>query len=304
MISSPTMKVHPWPRWWAWLLCVTCALGGCNGGDDPTVDELYAPDMQAELDALVDQGLEDELPPRLAEDELIEVEVRLHRRQIGSDTVAAAAGVMAPLAVAVAMFAPEGAVDLVLAVMPVHKLGKAMEVAREAFDVRRANKRSKKLIELLEDFQSHLSGDAAEFLRLAGRMSRDERRAIRALADRFHFVITPYYASLMDPEDPECPVRRQVVPRLAELDDPAGLADPLRVDYLRRHIAAVRAAIERGVDVRGYFVWSLLDNFEWSHGYSKRFGIVHVDFETQKRTPKDSARFYAEVIASRGQAMA
>jgi beta-glucosidase len=84
----------------------------------------------------------------------------------------------------------------------------------------------------------------------------------------------------------------------------AGLADPLRVDYLRRHIAAVRAAIERGVDVRGYFVWSLLDNFEWSHGYSKRFGIVHVDFETQKRTPKDSARFYAEVIASRGQAMA
>jgi lysine 2,3-aminomutase len=55
----------------------------------------------------------------------------------------------------------------------------------------------------------------------------DERRAIRALADRFHFVITPYYASLMDPDDPECPVRRQVVPRLAELDDPAGLADPL-----------------------------------------------------------------------------
>ena len=56
----------------------------------------------------------------------------------------------------------------------------------------------------------------------------------------------------------------------------------------------------RGVDVRGYFAWSLLDNFEWSLGYSKRFGIVHVDFATQKRTPKDSARFYAEVIASNG----
>ena len=55
-----------------------------------------------------------------------------------------------------------------------------------------------------------------------------------------------------------------------------------------------------GVDVRGYFAWSLLDNFEWSHGYSKRFGIVHVNFENQKRTPKDSARFYAKVVASRG----
>jgi beta-glucosidase len=81
------------------------------------------------------------------------------------------------------------------------------------------------------------------------------------------------------------------------------LADPLRIDYLRTHIRAVHAAIERGADVRGYFVWSLLDNFEWSHGYSKRFGIVHVDFETQKRTLKDSALFYARVIASRGHAL-
>ena len=81
------------------------------------------------------------------------------------------------------------------------------------------------------------------------------------------------------------------------------LTDPLRVDYLRKHITAVHAAMTEGADVRGYFVWSLLDNFEWSHGYSKRFGIVHVDFETQKRTLKDSARFYAKVIASRGAAL-
>jgi len=81
------------------------------------------------------------------------------------------------------------------------------------------------------------------------------------------------------------------------------LADPLRLGYLRGHIKAVHAAIERGVDVRGYFVWSLLDNFEWSHGYSKRFGIVHVDFDTQKRTLKDSARFYAGVIASKGHVL-
>ena len=82
-----------------------------------------------------------------------------------------------------------------------------------------------------------------------------------------------------------------------------GIEDPLRVDYLRGHIAAVRAAIAQGADVRGYFVWSLLDNFEWAHGYSKRFGIVHVDYATQQRTPKASARYYAGVIASHGAAI-
>ena len=86
-------------------------------------------------------------------------------------------------------------------------------------------------------------------------------------------------------------------PPRAEADT---LDDPLRVDYLRKHIAAIHAAREAGVDLRGYFAWSLLDNFEWSLGYSKRFGIVHVDFETQKRTPKNSARLYSSIIASNG----
>ena len=79
-----------------------------------------------------------------------------------------------------------------------------------------------------------------------------------------------------------------------------GIKDALRVDYLREHIAAVHDAIQQGVDVRGYMVWSLFDNLEWSLGYSKRFGIVHVDFESQRRTPKDSANFYSKVIASNG----
>jgi len=86
--------------------------------------------------------------------------------------------------------------------------------------------------------------------------------------------------------------------------DGGRIQDPLRVAYLREHIRALHAALMAGVDLRGYFAWSLLDNFEWSLGYSKRFGIVHVDFATQKRTLKDSARFYAEVIASRGGAVA
>ncbi|WP_369130680.1 GH1 family beta-glucosidase [Modestobacter roseus] len=72
--------------------------------------------------------------------------------------------------------------------------------------------------------------------------------------------------------------------------------DPERVDYLLRHLAAMTEAIEAGADVRGYFAWSLLDNYEWARGYDQRFGIVHVDYDTQVRTPKDSARTYADVI--------
>jgi beta-glucosidase len=81
------------------------------------------------------------------------------------------------------------------------------------------------------------------------------------------------------------------------------LHDPLRIAYLRDHLAAVREAIRLGVDVRGFLAWSLLDNLEWNHGFSKRFGIVHVDFATQRRTPKASARFFAEVVRSRGAAL-
>lgn len=72
--------------------------------------------------------------------------------------------------------------------------------------------------------------------------------------------------------------------------------DPRRINYLREHFTAVLQAIQDGVDVRGYFLWSLLDNFEWGWGYSKRFGIVYVDFKTQERILKDSARYYAQVI--------
>ncbi|MBS0388062.1 MAG: beta-glucosidase [Proteobacteria bacterium] len=78
------------------------------------------------------------------------------------------------------------------------------------------------------------------------------------------------------------------------------LDDPLRVEYLRAHLSALRESIAQGVDVRGYCVWSLLDNFEWALGYAKRFGIVHVDYATQRRTPKASADYYRRVIASRG----
>jgi len=81
--------------------------------------------------------------------------------------------------------------------------------------------------------------------------------------------------------------------------DPNGrIRDPERIDYLRAHLAEVNRAIADGVDVRGYFVWSLLDNFEWAHGYSRRFGIVYVDFATQRRWLKDSAYWFASVAGA------
>src|SRR5207253_10976155 len=76
-----------------------------------------------------------------------------------------------------------------------------------------------------------------------------------------------------------------------------------RTEYIATHLVEVRKAMESGVDIRGYFVWSLLDNFEWHHGYSKRFGITHVDYETQKRTLKDSGKWYADTVKQNGYAL-
>ena len=74
--------------------------------------------------------------------------------------------------------------------------------------------------------------------------------------------------------------------------------DERRIDYVDRHITAVRRAIDQGVDVQGYYLWSLTDNFEWAEGYTQRFGLVHIDFETGERTPKDSYAWYRDRIAS------
>ena len=74
--------------------------------------------------------------------------------------------------------------------------------------------------------------------------------------------------------------------------------DPERLDYVEAHLRALHAAVEAGVDVRGYFAWSLLDNFEWSYGYGQRFGLVHVDYDTQVRIPKASAEWYSRVATT------
>jgi beta-glucosidase len=81
-----------------------------------------------------------------------------------------------------------------------------------------------------------------------------------------------------------------------------GVRDPERIAYLDSHFRVARKAIDDGVDLRGYFVWTLMDNFEWGWGFSKRFGLVHVDYETLRRTPKDSARWFAAVTRRNGVA--
>jgi len=85
-------------------------------------------------------------------------------------------------------------------------------------------------------------------------------------------------------------------PRVDRVD--STVADPERTRYLEGHLAAVRRAIADGIDVRRYCVWSFLDNFEWEEGYAKRFGIVHVDYATQRRVPKESALWYRDYIAA------
>lgn len=81
-----------------------------------------------------------------------------------------------------------------------------------------------------------------------------------------------------------------------QIDEDGLVDDPLRTAYYREHLKAVSKAIEIGVPIKGYFAWSLLDNFEWAHGYSMRFGLIYVDYETQQRVLKNSAKYYRDVI--------
>jgi beta-glucosidase len=80
--------------------------------------------------------------------------------------------------------------------------------------------------------------------------------------------------------------------------DDGRIRDARRVAFLRGHLLALQRAVAAGVPVAGYYHWSLLDNFEWAHGYTRRFGLVHVDLATQRRTPKDSAQYYRAVATA------
>ena len=110
------------------------------------------------------------------------------------------------------------------------------------------------------------------------------------LLNRIHFEYAP----------PKLYVTENGCSYLDGPDEEGRVTDERRIDYLWDHVAAVHGALENGVSVAGYFVWSLLDNFEWERGYTQRFGIVYVDYETQQRYLKDSAYWYRDVIAASG----
>jgi beta-glucosidase len=82
-------------------------------------------------------------------------------------------------------------------------------------------------------------------------------------------------------------------------EDDGRVHDPQRQEYLQQHLAVIDAAVKVGVNVKGYFAWSLIDNFEWAHGYDKRFGLVYVNHQTQERTIKDSGYWYRDFIANK-----
>jgi len=94
------------------------------------------------------------------------------------------------------------------------------------------------------------------------------------------------------------------MPKLIVTENGCSYLDPIhdqkRINYLQEHITAVYRAMQNGVPIAGYMQWSLMDNYEWTEGYSQRFGMVHIDYETQKRTPKDSALWYRDVIRNNG----
>ena len=110
----------------------------------------------------------------------------------------------------------------------------------------------------------------------------------RFLYERYHLPIVITENGMSCPDAPS---------------DDGSVHDPNRIDFIGRYLRQLRRAIEDGTDVRAYYYWSLLDNFEWKLGYTQRFGLVHVDYQTQRRTPKDSAYRYREIIQSNGEAL-
>ena len=113
--------------------------------------------------------------------------------------------------------------------------------------------------------------------------------------DAFRDLLVRLHRDYTGPRGTGLLITENGMARADEVGADGQVHDPERVDYLRAHVRAAAEAMEQGVDLRGYLVWSLLDNFEWAFGYAKRFGVVHVDYDTQVRTPKDSALWWSQL---------
>lgn len=136
-------------------------------------------------------------------------------------------------------------------------------------------------------------------------------RLLRRLRDRYpgmQIRVTENGSAFDDPSHPldggelRAPAKGafEAAARADEFWNTEDLEDPERIDYLEAHLSMVHQAIEEGVPIDAYYLWSLMDNFEWAYGYTKRFGIIRIDYGSQRRIPKASARYYARVIENNG----
>ena len=164
------------------VLLGAVALGcGADNGDN---GEEHSTSEEADLAAVIEAGLEYQRPPPLSYEEETYYGVTLHRRQVAGEMSDSTVAVMAPVALAAAIFAVEGPADLVLAVFPVHKLGKAVEIGRNAIKLRKKDKKARGLVKAMRRFTKELDADARGFLELAGKLSRAERRAVKQVSRR------------------------------------------------------------------------------------------------------------------------
>lgn len=175
--------------WLILFLSLTLAVSGCAADSvpehqPPTPDQEHVARIEAELEARVSLGLASELPPPMSREQRELVELTHYRRQVADDMRLGVDAAMTPLAVAAAVFAINGPADLLLAVVPVHKLGKAVDAAREGIRVRRGSRRARKLTKLHSQFDALLPESGKEFLRLAGALKSADRKALKVIHRR------------------------------------------------------------------------------------------------------------------------
>ncbi|MEM9493071.1 MAG: hypothetical protein AAGC55_28235, partial [Myxococcota bacterium] len=176
-------------RRWSMILAalLACASVGCKDDildDDDDSDEAVQAWATSELDQLLEDGLRHQRPVTLSAAEVEVREVILYRRQVAERMGHEAHAVLAPLALAAALFAPEGAVDLLLTVFPVHRVGEVGGVVRKAFKLRRENRKARELVRYMDDLLVRLDADGRDFVQLAARLRRAERRALKVIFER------------------------------------------------------------------------------------------------------------------------
>jgi hypothetical protein len=168
----------------AWVVCLA-TIPACERPSVSPDDTEYLAQLQGEIYDVIETGREAEPVPALSRDELEELEVRMHRRQVADEMRASVVQAMTPLVFAAALFAPEGPVELLLTVIPVERLGNAaVRLARNALEVRRGSKRARKLARMNDDLRALLDADARQFLNAAGILTRADRQALALIMQR------------------------------------------------------------------------------------------------------------------------